>query len=92
MVLFALALLFQGYGLLHGTDRVRLGGLVSATVIAGAAAFIAALFAFPDLPNSFDTLPLTEVWPTLGGLVAIAAAFTVAAVLIATSESAPRRP
>jgi hypothetical protein len=89
MALFALALLFQGYGLLQAKNGARLGGLISAIIIAGTATIIATLFAFPAFPNSFDTFSLTEVSPVFGALVAVAIAFTVAAVLIATSKRAP---
>jgi hypothetical protein len=89
MALFALGLLFQGYGLLRAKKGARLGGLISAIIIAGAAAIIASLFAFPDFPNSFYTFGLMEIWPMLGALMAVAVAFTVAAALIATSKRAP---
>jgi len=89
MALFALALLVQGYGLLQAKKGARLGGLISAIIIAGTTIIIASLVVFPDLPNSFYALPLADVWPMFGALVAVAVAFTAAAVLIATSKRAP---
>ena len=90
-LLFASALLVQAYGLWHETKGARLGGLICAIIVAATSLIIIAILAFPDLPNSFRTSlpPPIELWPWFGAFLAVAVAFTVAAVSIATSKHAP---
>ena len=84
--LFALALLVLGYALWHRLKGARLGGLIAAVVLAGAAIIMAVLLVLPDPPYA---LSLPNAWPIFGALLAVAIAFTVAAAIIATSKRAP---
>ncbi|HVS26751.1 MAG TPA: hypothetical protein VHE58_05570 [Burkholderiales bacterium] len=81
MVVFAAAVLYQGYALWKRDPRVRWSALVSAVAIAGTCAYIASVFIASPFPESLLHLP-GEVLPLFGSVVALSIAFGVASVVL----------
>jgi hypothetical protein len=81
MVVFAAAVLYQGYALWKRDLRVRWSALVSALAIPGTCAYIASIFSASPFPQSLLHLP-GEVLPLFGTFVALSIAFGLASVVL----------
>jgi hypothetical protein len=82
MALLSGALCYQGRALLHGKSHARVLGIVSAAALSIACIATATIVTLPWLSAPADSPIPSTLWPTLGVLLATAAAFVVAAALL----------
>ena len=89
MVLFAWAMLYEGYALFRARKGARWTALAGAVVLSLSSGYLAILVAEPPLPQGLSSIPVGH-WPMLVTLLSVAAAFGLAAVLLAFAK--PPRP
>jgi len=85
MALFALAVLYQSYALLRAKKGARWSAMFSAILFALTSAIILIVVIQAHLPSGISSIP-TILWPMLGTLLAVTAAFGLAAVLLAIAK------
>jgi hypothetical protein len=89
MALFAWAMLYEAYALFRARKGARWTALAGAVILSLSSGYLAILVAEPPLPQGLSSIPVGH-WPMFVTLLAVAAAFGSAAVLLVFAR--PPRP